>query len=622
MNVRRRLIFGFVGLAVFVLVLFGFVAHRAALELGQAEKIELIHDIAVAYAAGVRATNAAVDGKKFHLPDNPERNHLLLLVSTQGDVQSNFPIAEFLGGAQNDAYFSSLTSDGADRGKTIINKVNYLWAVVSVSPSQKLFLFNNVKNTLNSQSWTLASRLIVMAMLIIWMSVWIALILSKRIMRRLDTQNEALIHQATYDELTDLPNRRHLFDHLHQRITSGQNPSPFSLLVMDLNRFKEVNDTLGHHVGDELIIQMARRLRQALPDAPLIARLGGDEFAIVLAQPEHLALHSAIINGALGIPFNLNLLDIAMDVGIGAAIYPAHAQDASTLIKHAEIAMYHAKQEQIPFLVYNPDNDPHSLRRLTLMADLRHSIEKNQLRLMFQPKVDLPGLSTSGAEALIRWQHPEFGMIPPDEFIGMAEHSDFINEMTVWVLREALGQCQRWHAMGLKLGVAVNLSVRSLQNVRLPQLISDLLIEFAVAPEYLKLEITESAIMADPQRALQTLHQLSAQKLSLSIDDFGTGYSSLSYLKKLPVNELKIDKSFVMEMLVNENDRVIVHSTIELAHNLGYKVVAEGIEDEDTLLALRGLGCDLGQGYYMSRPITAEAFTEWLGHCQWPAITE
>lgn len=617
MNVRARLIAGFVGVAIFVLLLFGFVAHRAALDLELNKELRLAHESAMTHASSLAASAAEGASLARVVSQMGGEDRAVMLISAYGDILTSAQTSTG-SGLSDTITLLGLLSEKDDRGVISLAGQEYIWAYVPLKGlDQTLLLVSRHRDSFASQSRALGIRLFVTAFIIVWIAVWIALILSSRVLTVINEQNAALLHQALYDDLTELPNRRHLFEHLAARIQDTPLQS-FGVFVLDFDGFKEVNDTLGHRVGDELLRQSADRLRRALPDIGFIARLGGDEFAVVVDDVAQMTLATGVIHGALGTPLTLQNMDITLECSSGAATYPKHANNAETLVQHAEVAMYHAKSSHKQCQLYDADFDPHSLRRLALLGDLRYAVERNQMRLVYQPKVDLSTMQTTSVEALIRWHHPEFGMVPPDEFIHLAEQGDFIVEMTNWVLEEAINHCKQWHARGYPIGVAVNLSVRNLHNERLPQYIVNTLAKHGLPAEFLKLEITESTLMADPQRALDTMNQLAAQRLTLSIDDFGTGYSSLSYLKKLPVTELKIDKSFVMEMMTDDSDRVIVHSTINLAHNLGCTVVAEGIEDEQTMLTLWEQGCDVGQGYFISRPLTPEALLAWFATSRWP----
>ncbi|MDC4228014.1 MAG: EAL domain-containing protein [Candidatus Manganitrophus sp.] len=433
---------------------------------------------------------------------------------------------------------------------------------------------------------------------------------------------QAIQHLAYYDTLTDLPNRTLLQDRLQQAILSARrDKKALALLVMDLDRFKEINNILGHDYGDLLLQQVGPRLREVLRESDTVARLGGDEFAILLLS---IGLDGAILAAEKILrhflsPFVVDCLSLEVGTSIGIALFPEHGDDANTLLRRADMAMYEAKQQGTGYAVYSPQHERHNSSHMILMGDLRHAIDRNELFLQYQPKIDLKTQSIIGAEALVRWQHPSRGTVPPDQFIPLSEQGGLIKPLTLWVLKAALSQCRSWHQAGLKLSVAVNLSARNLQDPQLPDQVARLLRASDVEPEWLHLEITESVIMADPARAMEILNQLSKMEVHLSIDDFGTGYSSLGYLKKLPVDEIKIDKSFVKEMAVEEDDAIIVRSTIDLAHNLGLKVVAEGIETREIFDRLIALGCDAAQGYYISRPISPADLLHWLTHSPWAA---
>jgi len=438
--------------------------------------------------------------------------------------------------------------------------------------------------------------------------------------KQAEDNDNALFNCIHRDALTGFANR----DHLRERLTTlvkldKASNAPFALLLMDLDRFKEVNNTLGHHVGDQLLQQIASRIEENTPDADVRARLGGDEFAILLLDTDgHSALVAARkIQATLETPVTLNNMEIDVRASIGIALFPDHGDSAEVLFRHAEVAMYNAKQRSMTLTTYTADLDSYNLRRLALLGELRNAIEHKQLLLHYQPKVDLISNRTVGVEALVRWNHPQHGLIPPGEFITLAEQSDVIRNLTYWVIDEALLQCHAWRQMGYNLNVAVNLSARNLHDPGLPAKVAGLLAKWAVPASCITLEITENAIMIDPERALKILLRLHGLGLHLSIDDFGTGYSSLIYLKKLPVTQIKVDRSFVMDMTHDDDDAVIVRSTIDLGHHMDCQVVAEGVEDKETLERLRVLGCDHAQGYYLSRPLPADSITAWFGESNW-----
>jgi diguanylate cyclase len=422
--------------------------------------------------------------------------------------------------------------------------------------------------------------------------------------------------QALSDALTGLPNRTLLLDRTAQAIRQADRELvPAALLLLDLDRFKEVNDTLGHHCGDQLLVQVGQRLRAALRSVDTVARLGGDEFAVLLPRistGEGVVTVANKLHAALEEPFTLEGLALEVEASIGLALYPEHGNDPDELLQRADIAMYVAKQTHAGFVLFDPKQDQHSPRRLALLGELRRAIEGRQLLLHYQPKIDAHSGQVLGVEALVRWQHPTHGLVPPGEFIPLAERTGLIGPLTHYVMDAALHQCRDWRQAGHELAVAVNVSARRLLDLAFPDEVGGLLARWEVPARLLVVEITESAIMADPAHAMQILGRLNQMGVGLSIDDFGTGYSSMAYLKSLPVHELKVDRSFVSQMTSNSSDAVIVRSTVDLGRNLGLRVVAEGVEDQTTLEALDALGCDAVQGYHVSRPITPDDLIDWL----------
>ena len=426
---------------------------------------------------------------------------------------------------------------------------------------------------------------------------------------------EAMEHQALHDTLTDLPNRTLLHDRLQHAVLAAQRHNdPLALLLMDLDRFKEVNDTFGHHYGDLLLRQLGPRLQSALRESDTVARLGGDEFAVLLPATDRLGATSVAekLLSAIEQPFALEGHSFEVGASIGIALYPMHADDTTTLLQRADVAMYLTKRAGSGYTVYAPEEDQYTPKRLTLVSDLRRSIEQNQLDLHYQPKVDIRTGSISCVEALARWRHPEHGFIPPEDFVPQAEHTGLIKPLTTRVLNGALHQCRAWYDARLQVGVAVNLSTRNLHDQHLVAMIARLIRTWAISPTWLTVEISESAIMTDPVRGMVVLTHLHEMGVKISIDDFGTGYSSLAYLTRLPIDELKIDKSFVLNMRASSEDASIVHTVIELGHSLGMQVVAEGVENRETWDLVAELGCDLAQGYYVSRPMPADECARWL----------
>lgn len=427
---------------------------------------------------------------------------------------------------------------------------------------------------------------------------------------------EKIRYMAYYDSLTRLPNRHLLMDRVQQAVLYGnRNKTTVALMVIDLNRFKEINDTLGHHRGDIVLQQVGERLQQTLRKSDTVAYLGGDEFAVLLqpGNPGNTILVAEKIIKSLQPPIIIGDLPITIEASIGIAYYPDHGKSVESLLQHADVAMYLAKETGAGYSIYSAEQDQHTPRRLLLMTELRKAIEQDQLFLQYQPKVQLQTGRTVGAEALVRWQHPDYGIIPPDQFIGLAEKTELIKPLTRWVLEKVQHEFTALWNDGVKMPVSVNLSTRNLHDPILPEQFSEILRSSGTSPECIEVEITESAIMIDPLRAREAMDILKTMGIRFAIDDYGTGYASLAYLKNLPVDEIKIDKYFVMNMTQDTTDAVIIRSTIDMAHNLGLTVIAEGVEDQGTWDSLMALGCDAAQGYFMSPPLSAPEFMNWLG---------
>jgi len=437
-----------------------------------------------------------------------------------------------------------------------------------------------------------------------------------------DLRNQAVVlehkaaYDATHDSVTDLPNRVLLVDRLEQATQAGlRRKTILALLIFNINNFKEINDTLGHFNVDRLLKQVVSRLQGAARKSDTLSRIDGSEFAILLPiiqKNEDIILFIKKILKIFTEPFSINKLTFEIQISIGAAVFPEHGKDVDTIMQRANLALFTAIQSHQQYTIYSNDLDKNSPHRITMMGELRKAIDNDELVLYYQPKINLETDRISGVEALVRWQHPEHGFLPPDEFIPMAERTGLIKLLSIWVLKEALGQAEKWHNKNLKLNIAINLSPTTFLDSDLPDLIIGMLSIYDIPAEYVILEITESSMIKDPDLAMEILNRLTKRGLKISIDDFGTGYSSLAYLKKLPVSEIKIDKSFVSDMLKNDNDAVIVKSIIDLGHNLSLNVVAEGVEDKKTAARLKTLGCDVLQGYYFSKPLSNKDFLGWL----------
>ncbi|HST40639.1 MAG TPA: EAL domain-containing protein [Conexibacter sp.] len=426
-------------------------------------------------------------------------------------------------------------------------------------------------------------------------------------------------HEANHDALTGLVSRRHFLQRLEAEVTrAGEDGGrPLAVLLIDLDHFKEINDTLGHHAGDVVLSDLAPRMQAALREHDLLARLGGDEFALLVpagANVERTALAELAgrVTEAIRRPLEVHGITLQVDASVGVAVFPEDGDDAEMLLRHADVAMYRAKADRSSCAFYAANADPHSREQLVLTAELRAAIECSQLVVHYQPKAQLASGTITSVEALVRWQHPDRGLLLPDAFLAAAEQAGLMRPLTLFVLDASLAQCAAWNRGGLDVGVAVNLSVTNLVDRALPGDVAVLLRRHGIDGRRLQLEITENLLMADPSRSTEVMRELAALGVSLSLDDFGTGHSSLAYLKRFNVDEIKIDRSFVMGMRPGSDDAAIVKSTVGLARSLGLRVVAEGVESDETWRRLLEVGCHQGQGFYISEPVPADQLTDLL----------
>ncbi|MBK8078150.1 MAG: EAL domain-containing protein [Kineosporiaceae bacterium] len=435
-----------------------------------------------------------------------------------------------------------------------------------------------------------------------------------RLIDRLHTQIQAREHEALHDALTGLPNRTLFYQRLRRALEESSAGGEVAILVLDLDGFKDVNDTLGHHSGDQLLCEVSARLAGVVEGQGTVARLGGDEFAVLLPAAESTtgeAVAQRIIE-AIRRPVTLSSMTLTVGASIGMALAPRHGTDPDGLLQRADVAMYQAKRAQSGVEVYDPDTDWNSQYRLRLAGELRSAVTRGEIEVWYQPIARTADVEVTGVEALARWHHAELGPISPGEFIPVAERTGLIHELTLYVLDRALAQVRAWHDAGLQLGVSVNLPPQVLRDVEWPIKVVEMLHRHDVQSRWLTLEITESGIMTDPERMISILRELTSTGVSLSIDDFGTGYSSLAYLQQLPVSTVKIDQSFVTPLLIDPAAAAIVGSVIDLARSLGLAVVAEGVEDQRTLEHLAAIDCHFVQGFLLSRPTPAGELTTWL----------
>ncbi len=427
-------------------------------------------------------------------------------------------------------------------------------------------------------------------------------------------------HRATHDELTELPNRTLFQERLDSTLAMcRRNREPLAILMMDLVRFKEINDSLGHFYGDYLLQEVAHRLSRVFRrESDTLARLGGDEFGVLLRSGEEEAIRMCQhIAEVIDQPFMVEGHNLNVGISIGIAIFPEHGQDSETLIQHADIAMYEAKRNEVVYSVFDAEQDRSTWNRLIMVGQLRDAVKRKQFVLHYQPKVALQQKEPCSLEALIRWHHPQGKYIYPNDFIPLVEQAGLSKTLTLWVLGEAMGQIKKWSRESVSLTVSVNLSIKNLHDLDFPAAVRKLLDKFELDPSQLCLELTESSMVMDQERVFKVVHMLRDLGIRLSMDDFGTGYSSIAYLRKFPVQEIKIDKSLIRDILDNEDSKAIVQSTIDLAHSIDCCVVAEGVENEQILRQLTQMGCDMIQGFYVCRPLPADELVTWLRQTSW-----
>lgn len=620
MRLSTHIFFGIVGITVLSQVVFGLIAYwmvvNGGLEHQQsmlaAEARELAEDLAVPLAVGELSRTLAEERLGHLAPD------IDLLLIENHRTNRRFLVGPWAEQEGTDLLLSHILQKhrqgDQSGGRLQLNGTDVLWAGIAVTGTPyDLILLDRPRD----MGWgsTLATRFLAVGALILWVAVWVALVLATVISRKLNEKSAALRHQVTHDVLTGLPNRALLYERLEEALDDPDHGGvSVALLVIDIDRFKEINDTLGHHFGDRLLLEVGARLKALLEKGESVARLGGDEFAVLLPDATGRQALERVerILAEMKRPVMVDDIELEVRVTVGVALHPEHAADLDTLVRYADVAMFQAREKGLSHMFYDGAADNFSVRRLRLGAELRSAIARGEMCLHFQPKVQVDSGRVVGVEALVRWNHPTLGLIPPDEFIPLAEQTGAITPLTLWVIEQGLKSIGSMRELWPGLGLAVNISTQNLRDPDFLPVLVEALRNFGFEAEDLTLEITESVMMQDLAHARSVLQGLHDRGIRISVDDFGTGYSSFAYLTQLPLNELKIDRSFVRDMARKRSQRTLVHSVVELAHHLGCTVVAEGVEEEEALGLLRAMGCDVAQGYHLSRPLPEEQLRLWL----------
>lgn len=617
MKLKTQILSSILGITIFAQIIFGFLAYRQIADSRGDQLTIFLKGLSQELANKLQTPDNILSTKaqleelqiKFSTPMSLliiQKNKKTLYKAGTFDLDTNLL----------DLQLYKLYSDSNQHGIVDINGSQFYWAISDLPNNNfQLIMLESVINESHQISSTLRVRLFSSGLIIIWLAVWISLLLTSKITRVLDIKKNQLEYMALHDNLTGLPNRKLLADRMDKLLfQAAKQQDPFAFFLMDLDRFKEVNDTLGHHFGDELLKMVSLRLQGSIRDEDTIVRLGGDEFAVLLPKTDLAGaiLCAERILEAMEAKFLINKVSTESKTSIGIALYPEHGDSEKELMQHADVAMYQAKKTQSGYAIYNPTQNTYTLRRLQIMSDLHQAIENHEIQADYQPIVLYDESKVIGVEALARWQHPELGQISPDEFIPMAEQMGLIRTLTLQIFSTAIKHCKKWHENGHEISISINLSVYCLQDLSLPDEISNIIQSNNFEAKYIELEITEGALMLDLYRAEKILKKLNKMEIRIAIDDFGTGFSSLSYLKNLPVNTIKIDKSFILEMCSNSTDRAVVKTIVELGHNLGCKVVAEGVENQRTLHELNVLNIDKMQGFYFSKALPDIKLLAWL----------
>ncbi len=614
MPLRLKLILSFITISLMVVSIFSVVAYISAREYTQHVEQVRLHKSNEHLFAMLDTSLPLLAQLQNIVPHHENRDNVFSIIDIS--QKKILPGGGFNLGTHLLADLLIQSGNKTQQGSFTIGKQEYLWSADPVPDSQYIIANTYLRDSSDISTFFsyVGTPLSTTLFISIWISVWAALLLA-RLFRQISEKNTQLEYQASHDLLTRLPNRGAIGRSVQQEMESAKacNEALIFCLV-DIDALKEINDSLGHKSGDILLDQVTQRLKRTLQGSGHIGRFGGNKFSVMIKRSETVNaenIRHKLLESVEPI-YEINGHSLYVHATLGIAIFPEHANNAQELIQKTETALHTAKKLAIDSSVYDVSQDNNSAERLRLTHDLRNAIHNEELQLHYQPQFDVRRHEIGSVEALARWIHPQQGFIPPDTFIEIAEQTGLIQSLTDWVLRTAIKQCAEWHDMGKYLTVSVNLSARNLHDETLSSQISNLLHYWNVSPEKLCLEITETAMMTNPAHAKKLLKELDDLGVRLSIDDFGTGYSSLGYLKQLPVDELKIDKSFVLNMAKDESDASIVRATVSLAHDLGLEVVAEGVEDQMSQDELSRMGCEYIQGYHIARPMPHDELTAML----------
>jgi diguanylate cyclase (GGDEF)-like protein len=613
MPLRIKLFLGIVLVFSVALSFFGYMAYDSAVKSGTAREMSLLKDLSAGLSRDLRNDIGATPNESaikawLHEFDSL---HLAIMVAAGNRVWMSDEARNDLPPTLRQQIMRSAKS-----GSMSVGKLAFVWDTAPVSGTPYTLSVIHRTNSQDAHAFfkRLAVPLIIAALIVLWVAIWSTMYVAA-LLEKLNAQKDRLQHQAMHDALTNLPNRSLMLERLQTTMQEvDQSGAELALLFIDLNRFKEINDTLGHHYGDLLLVEISKRLLSVLRKSDTVARMGGDEFAVILSHvTEDVArtIAEKLIQ-VIGQVIEVGGNKLFVSASIGIARYPTHATNANTLVQYADVAMYAAKRAGNGYVIYDAKLDAYSRDKLTLSNDLRDAIERGQMKLQYQAKIDIQTGAIIGAEALLRWQHETFGLVPPDRFIPLAEQTGVMRGLTEFVLETAMYDLQLLLANDYDITFAINLSAVSLHDPELPNMLTKAVAKRDISPDKVVLEITETAVMDQSIQTSEVLQKLDRLGFRVSMDDFGTGHSSLVNLRLLPLQEIKIDRSFVMNMLHNEDDATIVRTIIELGHSLGKNVVAEGVETLAIMQALAKLGCDIAQGYHISRPMPFDAFSYWL----------